>query len=35
MATLQALFRSEAGWILSKDGLDLRLTTAMGHWKLL
>jgi hypothetical protein len=22
-------------WILSKDGLDLRLTTVMGHWKLL
>jgi len=35
MATLGALFGSEAGWILSKGGLDLRLTTAMGHWKLL
>jgi hypothetical protein len=35
MATLRARFGSEAGWILSKDGLDLRPTTAMGHWKLL
>jgi hypothetical protein len=26
MATLRALFGSEAGWILSKDGLGLRLT---------
>jgi hypothetical protein len=24
---------NDAVWILSKDGLDLRLTTVMGHWK--
>jgi hypothetical protein len=33
MATLRAFSGNEAAWTLSKDGLDFRLTTVMGHWK--
>jgi hypothetical protein len=32
MATLRA-FSGISQWTSSKDGLDLRLTTAMDHWK--
>jgi hypothetical protein len=34
LMVIRLAFESEATWILSKDFLDFRLTTVMGHSRL-